>query len=228
MTTTNRLDAARAALREVHEQIASLDAERARVASAAEPASAATSTAASLKQQRTGLLARMLRLGRVDQREPDVERLSREIVTAEAAAGQAAAVLEARDHVLADLSAQITERHQRLPALQRELAEAQLEAATTEINSELVPQLRAAAGELGAIYGKLLGAGMAHVQLSQEARERHGIAVSSLGNAFPHTRIVLNPVGFGIEDGGNYNTLLIEMRPAAEAAHADALRRWRA
>lgn len=225
----NRASRAHATL---NEALGRMNAQQARIAgigAAAQPAEAATSNLASLRQQRQAVIARQLEAGGVNTDDVELREIEGLITLAEVSENRNRSALQAQQQLVADLQAQ----HQRiavdeLPGLRRELAEAQFEAATSEIQQVLIPDLRAAAAQLGAAYARLAGAGQAHFDMANELRERHGLYVQHLGQEWPQKKIVLTAaVGFGISDDGNFNTLVIDASEQLLAAHAEMLQRWR-
>lgn len=221
-----------AAAREAHDAILSklndLNAQMLAVDRNAE-ASAATSAAQSLRQQRTGLLARMLRLGRVED-SAEVRAVDKQLASAEHVERQAAAIAEARAAALAELQAEADVLNAQLPAARRELAEARFEAAGAEIERTVIPAYLAAANRLRDAYAALAGAGRAHHELARELRDVHGVHTGALGQEHPAQRIGINPVppGFNLSHGGGFNALTYEVGNAIDSARAEALRRWRA
>jgi hypothetical protein len=227
VTEPTRLESARAALKAVRARRVAIDVQVATVESGAAPSAAAAGAAQSLRQQRTGILARMLKLGRVDTAAPDVVAIDRKLIDAEQTERQSAAVAAARAEVLADLEAQVRAVNEQIPAAHRELLLAQFEAAADEIRRDLIPALRDACAALGVAMAKLAGAGVAHCQLAREIRDQHGDFVQALGSESPIHTLDVIALGFGIGDNGGYNNSRIAVRTEIIAAAADALARWR-
>ena len=219
--------AARAAYDDLTRQLDAVRAQVARVEAGAAPAASAASAAVSLRQQKTGLIARMLRSGRVDTSAPEVRQIDRQLVDAEATERQSAAVAAARAEVLAELQEHYLQLHAQLPAAHRELLLAQFAAAEAEIRSELIPALRTACAALGADYARLVGAGKAHCQMAAELRSQYGASVQPLGVEYPMASFDFIAVGFGLGDAGGINNVRINVGAELAAAEAKALQRWR-
>lgn len=222
----------RAAARAAHDAILAKLREIEAQATAAEAnaqGSVAVGNAQSLRQQRAGILGRLLRLGRVEQ-DDEMRALNKQIASAENVERQAAAIGEALSSVLAELRAEAANVAATLPAAKRELAEAVFEAATADLTANLLPRYVAAADALRDAYAAVAGAGKAHHQLAAEVREVYGVSVSALGQLNPLLVIGVLPVpiGFGLTSGGGYNVLNFDVSAAIRAAESDAIRRWRA
>jgi hypothetical protein len=222
-----RLESARAVLDEITRQLDALHVQIADVEAGAAPAAAAAGAAASLRQQKTGMFARMLKLGKVDTAAPEVRAIDKQLADAETVERQSAAVVAARGEVIAELQAQVAELSARLPAARRELALAQFEEAGQDIRNELLPAFRAACAALGSSYARLVGAGSAHSQLARVLREQHGVTGQALGIEFPATSINIAVVGFGLDGNDGFNNLRVDVRAEIDAAAAEALKRWR-
>jgi hypothetical protein len=175
--------------------------------------------AQSLRQR----IGRLLMLGR-GAPSPEVDMLSDELVEAERAERRDALIAEAKQALLADLTAQRDALIPKLNAARQRLAAAQFDAATAEINAQLIPGLITAANQLSAAYGKLVGAGRAHNALAHALRN-FGITRQPLGVERPVTTISVNVVGFGFDNHG-YNRMVLNAAEASEAAYVEMLARW--
>lgn len=188
------------------------------------PAREAVAHVDALKTERRSLLARLLRLGPVAGDEPEVAALSKQIARAAPVADGGQAALDAARAELADLQRQADELHPLTASLQRAVVQAEVDAAAEDVGRE-VERVRAAFAVFGETYARLLGAGVAHHRLVERARAL-GASGQALGSAFPATTIALHPLGFNIADGGQFNTLSLDLREQIDAAAADAGRRW--
>ncbi|MEO8313242.1 MAG: hypothetical protein ABI645_00475 [Pseudomonadota bacterium] len=205
-----------------------IDASAATIENGAQPAAGAAGVAQSLRQARGNIFARMLQAGRVDTNTPEVVDLDAQLKTAESTERSSAAVLAEKQALILDLHEQKRALAAKIPALNQELLEAQFEAAAVEIEQQLIPALRSAASQLGAAYAALVGGGLAHTELAVQLSQQYGVARQPFGGVHPIRIIDLYPTGFGISDTGNFNTLRIDAGPGIDAAHVDALKRWRA
>jgi DNA repair exonuclease SbcCD ATPase subunit len=226
--TPTRLEAARSAVQAINAKLADLNRQMADVERNAE-ASTAVTEAGSRRQERTGLIARLLRVGRVEADAAELRGLNKDLASAEALERRAAAIREGRDAALAELQAEAAALHRLMAPAQRELAEARFEAARDEIEAGPKREYLEAVEMLVAAYAKLSGNGLAHCTLARSLAETYGISVAPLGVDMPMQNLKVNPVpvGFGITRGGGYNVMHFEVGPAIEEAQAEALRRWR-
>jgi|GEM_PF-6595275 len=223
----SRLELARAAHDAIVAKLDDINAERVRVENNAS-ASPAVGAASTLRQQRTGLLARLLRLGPVEAT-PESKALDRELARAEDAERQAAAIAEARDTVLAELQVSATDLIPTLAVARREVAEAQFAEAGDDITRRLVPAYRAAVDQMVAAHAALAGGGKAHWSLARELHDDHGVTTGARGQENPPVGIsIAPPIGFDITSGPHFNRLDYELQHAVDAGRADALNRWRA
>jgi hypothetical protein len=223
----SRVQVAHEALNAIAARLDAINAEAARIASNAQ-ASPATATAQSLRQQRTSLLAKLLKIGRVEDG-ADIRDLNEQVATAEQAEKQAQAIADARDTLLAALQIEAAAVDAALPAARRELAEARFAAARDDLQQRLLPAYLAAADHLRDAYAALAGAGRAHYALAAELSEVHGVSVAPLGQVNPLVEVSVTPVppGFGLSNTGGFNILRFDVGPELFAAQAAALSRWR-
>ncbi len=228
MQTTTQLEAARGAFQSLADQLERINVDMRRAEQGVMPIQAAAGAAQSLKQQKRGLLARMLLAGRVDTKAPEVKELDRQIATAEVSAQQSADVLEAMREVMVDLQAQANDVNAKLPAARRALAEAQFEAAAVEIRTDALPAFLAACESLRKAYGRLAGLGTAHCQMAREIQEAHGVTVGPLGSDFPMQVFDITALGFGLEASHAMNVKTIDAREDIAQVRSEALARWRA
>jgi hypothetical protein len=226
---TSRLETAKQAHAEHFSAYARIEAERQRIEQGARPAIAQAGSAQQARQTLRQKIAAMLKLGgAIDTGDAELKALTKQIVAGESAEIIAAAAQAAKDAELAELNEQARELHQQTKQIEQELAGAQLELAASEINSTLIPQLRDAAARFERALGSLIGAGQAHCELAQRAREQFGVSVSSLGTDRPVTVHDLALVGFGIADNHGFCTLRLDATQATEQAKQAALARWTA
>lgn len=224
---TERLDAARAALKTLTDELASINEAMRQADQSIVPVQQAASAAQDLKQQRRGLFARMLRAGRVDLKDEQARDLSSQIATVEASVEQTAAVMEAHRDLLAELQQKAAEVHAQMPDALRALAEAQHEAAAEEIRLDALPAFLAACDTLEQAYGRLAGLGKAHCELARQLRETHGVMTGGLGTDYPMLTFDVVAIGFGLSAPHAVNVKTIDARDAIKQAQAEALTRWR-
>ncbi len=221
------LEAARAALKTLTDELASINEAMHQADQSIVPVQQAASAAQGLKQQRKGLFARMLRVGRVDLKDEQARDLSLQIATAEAGVEQTAAVMEAHRDLLAELQQKAAEVHAQMPDALRALAEAQFEAATAEIQLDALPAFLAACDTFGQAYGRLAGLGKAHCELARELTDTHGVMTGGLGTALPMLAFDVVAIGFGLSAPHAMNVKTIDARDVIEKTQAEALTRWR-
>lgn len=225
---SERLEAARAALKALTDELASINEAMRQADQSIVPVQQAASTAQGLKQQRLGLFARMLRAGRVDLEDEQTRDLSRQIDTASASVEQTAAVMEAHCDLMAELQQKAVEVHAQMPDALRALAEVQFEAAAAEIRLDALPVFLAACDSFGQAYGRLVGLGVAHCELAGELRDKHGVMTGGIGTNYPVKAFDVVAIGFGLTAPHSVNVKTIDARGAIEQARAEALTRWRA
>ena len=223
-----RLEAARAALKTLTDELAGITEAMRRADQSIAPVQQAASAAQGLKQQRRGLFARMLRAGSVDLKDEQARDLGLQIATAEASVEQTAAVMEAHRDLMAELQQKVVEVHAQVPAARSALAEAQLEAAATEIRLDALPAFLVACDTFGKAYGRLAGFGKAHCELSRELRDTHGVTAGGLGAEFPLLVFDVVAIGFGLTEPHALNVKTIDARGVIEQARGEALTRWHA
>ena len=175
------------------------------------------------------MIARLLRIGRVESDSAELRGLNKDLASAEMLERQAAAIREGRDAAMAELQAEAAAVHRLLPAAQRELAEARFEAAREEIEAGPKHEYLVAVETMVSAYAKLSGNGLAHCALARHLGQVYGLSAAPLGVDMPMQNLKVHPVpvGFGITRGGGYNVMHFEVGPAIEAAQAEATRRWR-
>jgi len=222
------LNAARDAFQVLVDQLESINQDMRRAEQGVMPVQQAAGTAQSLKQQKRGLLARMLKAGRIDVKAPEIKELDKKIATAEVSAEQSADVLEALREVMADLQSQANDVHAKLPAARRALAEAQFEAAAAEIRTDALPAFVSACEALRKAYGRLAGLGTAHCQMAREILEIHGSTVGAIGSDYPMQVFDITAIGFGLENAQTFNAKTLDAREDIAQARTEALARWRA
>ena len=222
-----RLEAARAALKILTDELASINEAMRKADQSLVPVQQAASAAQDLKQQRRGLFARMLRAGRIDLKDEQARDLSLQIATTEASVEQTAAVMEAHRDLIAELQQQANEVHARMPDALRALAEAQFEAAAAEIRLDALPAFLAACDTFEQAYGRLAGLGVAHCELARELRDKHGVMTGGLGTANPMQIFDVVAIGFGLTAPHAMNVKTIDARGVINQAKAEALTRWR-
>ena len=231
MKATPRLEAAKAAMQAYYDSQQHIAAEIQRIEQGAQPAIQEAGNVQSLRQSLRQRIGSMLKLGRVDTSDAEVKDLTKKIATGAHVEIAAQAVVEAKDQAIAELHAQARALNEHARSLQQELLEAQLDAAGIEINAELIPALRAASDVFHKALANLVGAGGAHTQLAQQAREQYGLSVTSLGVSLGSTEqfklIDIPIVGFGIADNNGFNTLRIDMYQSVQRSAEAALERWR-
>lgn len=249
-TTTQRLHAARAAVDETTAALEAINRRMAEVTATGERRrqlvqQVAAQTAAP-RQERRSLFSRILRRGSAPsaQEQARLDELAKQAL-AVAADDAARAAQEAEDEaqaaaeVYAELQREAEEIHARRPALLRELAAAQFEAAGVELREQALPEFLAAADAFRAAYGRLCGLGRAHVELFRIARERYGADTgSAVGSDRPTARLVIPVLGFEIEhtlrgvgeaspvQGHSINNLMLDASQDIEGTAKQALARW--
>jgi hypothetical protein len=221
-----RLEAAHAKLNGAHAEINALRSRAATLEAAVAPARAAATALQSARQERDSVLSRQLEIGQVNHEAPELVDATSKLQAAEAEAAKHDGVISAQAPPLSDLHSQIAARSAWLPDMARELMEARFEAATTEIQQALMPQVRAAAEQLGDALAALYGAGIAHTAMATELRAS-GCSAQALGVEYPQRAVELRPVGFGFTDTGNFNTLRVDLDARITSATAAALARWK-
>jgi hypothetical protein len=163
----------------------------------------------------------------IDHSAPELTELEPRIAEAEAAERRAGAVSAAQQNLLSGLQEQRQALFAQLPALRAELALAQFDRATLEIET-LKAEEREAAEVYGAVHARLCGAGRAHNEMAAELRQKYGASVQPLGTQYPDRVLSFHPVGFGFDDRGGFNTLSVDIGTATDDATAEFLARWRA
>lgn len=144
MTTTPRLEAARAELATIGAERQELDDQLARLHQNVEPATQDARAADDLQQQRRGIFARLLRLGRpVSDETPELAEIDRQQAAARRRAVDAQAAIEAAREIEAEISAKLTEIGPRIQAAQHELLQAAADAAGAEVEHRVDDVLQA-------------------------------------------------------------------------------------
>ncbi|MFZ2988073.1 MAG: hypothetical protein WA086_08785 [Ideonella sp.] len=225
MQKTPQLIAAQAALVEAQQQLAAINAQSAAAVGQAERARTVVSEAQSLRTERVGFLARLMRGGKTPTgREPEVAALSQKLDQIEEHADAAALVAEAAGRVQADLQAQAMAIHERMPALAEAEALARFMAARADIEANELPAFRQAAEAFAAAHARLAGRAKAHCELAQQARERFGVSLQGVGTPYPLTSVDVAVVGFGVD----LNRWRIDVADQINTAHQAALQEFRA
>jgi len=226
--TTRRLKDAQAAVNQVRQELAGLNIELSRIESNAQPAIQAAENVGALKRSLRQKLSDMLRLGRVDTSNNEIQSLSKQIDSNSHIEVAARELIAAKQTAVAEVHTKAVQLTRQLQDLQSELFCAQLDAAGIEINEELIPQMRLAAEGFRKALSALVGAGVAHARMAQEARSKCGIGVNSIGIEHPLRILDIHVVGFGISDTGHYNTLRLDMTESITQDAETARSRWTA
>ena len=215
------VDRARAAYDDLARELNDITDATRRAESATMPVEQGASDATTLRQR----LGRLLMQTR-GATTTETDAIDRELEMSERAARRAAAFAEARDADVGELQAQANALLPQLQDARKALAVAQFEAAGAEISQQLIHDLRAAAEHYGGAYARLVAAGRAHTELARRLREHFGVTLPPFGVEFPATAIKLHPIGFGINDGGMFNVLTVDVGSAIEAALVEFMKRW--
>jgi len=231
--TTERLEAARRALRDLDAEDAALVQRLTDLQRQAAPARTAAANADSIRQQRRGLFARLFRLGSSD---PDADAELNDLDTREAAAAREAvraqAASEAAAEIEAEISAQRVQLVQRRQALLRELHEAAAEAAHLEADQQHLPELIAALGALKTALGKAYGAQLAADRLTDQVR---GLSGAYRVEAYaPMRELQVNLPGMQMEQrlrgrtdvrGSSFSVVNLDFGPGIDSTAAEIVAR---
>jgi hypothetical protein len=213
------VDVARATIGRIQQELAALDTEARTAESEVAPIATAAATA---RQRRTGLVARLLNIGGA---EPDeVAAIDRELDEVARIERRAALVTEAKQTGVADREARRAALVQQTCDARRALVVAQFDALQAEIMGTRLPELRQAAEQFRLALGSVIGAGRVHCALAQVLREQHGVSRQPLGVERAVTIHDLPVVGFGVADGGRVNMLRVDATEAAERAFVEGMR----
>lgn len=242
MTTINeptRLQAARAAVDEAAARLTDISRQMAELSAAAQRKRDQAAAAMAPKQEKRGILARILKRGGMPElaETTELKALDKRIAQAATDADTATTEAEVIGEMLAELQAESDTIHATMQSLHRELAEAQFEAARAEIEGEALPEFFAAAEAFRQAYGKLVGLGLGHHALHSAAigiGAGPGQAIgASLTNAIRLVQIALP--GFATEErlrghptlrGHNFVMLQLNVYELTDAIAAEALARW--
>lgn len=227
---TERLEKARAALKVLTDELDGINEAMRKADQSLAQAQQSASATQEMKQQRRGLFARMLRAGHVDMDDKQTTDLSRRIAAADSV-DQTEAIMEAHRDIMAELQQKAVEIHAKVPSAELELDLARFEAAAEEIRRDALPAFLAACDALEQVYGRLVGLGKAHTQMSEKITEKYGYGINkteTLGTNFPVTTFDIPAPGLRMHAPGVMNVKRINAQPVIEQAAAAALTRWRA
>lgn len=227
---TERLEKAHAALKVLTDELGGINEAMRKADQTLAQAQQSSSATQEMKQQRRGLFARMLRAGHVDMDDEQVTDLSRRIAVVDSA-DQTEAIMEAHRDLMAELQQKAVEIHAKVPSAVLELDLARFEAAAEEIRRDAIPAFLAACDALEQVYGRLVGLGKAHSQMSEKITEKHGYGTrktETLGTQFPVTTFDIPAPGLGMYAPGVMNVKRINAQPVIEQAAAEAFARWNA
>lgn len=192
------------------------------------------------RQERRGLIARLLREGReaTPEERAQLQALDAALIRAQAGISAASDELSAMADIEAELQQEFDALHPTVQRLAAEADEAMFLAAADEIDAQALPRFLEAAEAFRQAMGELLGVGIAHHQMAERFEAKHGrLPGQARGLKYPDMGLGLVVAGFDIEERlRGHPTLLghdrvrvrLNFEDPAHKATLAALARWEA